>query len=188
MKELEDRILKDGVVLPGDVLKVGSFLNQQIDTNLLKRMAQEIKEAFPCKVDKVLTIEASGLPFATAVAMEYDIPMTYAKKHKSSNMSGDCYTAEVFSFTHQQKYTIALSKDYLKENENVLIVDDFLATGNAIYGLMDIVEQAKVNIVGCGIQIEKGFQGGGDQLRKKGIKVESLAIIESLEPGNIKFR
>lgn len=189
MKALEEKIVKEGTVLPGDVLKVGSFLNQQIDTVFLKEMAKETGRLFSgCKITKVLTVEASGIAFATAVALELGVPMVFAKKHPSANVSGEQYYAPVYSFTHKTTYTIAVSREYLKREDKVLIADDFLANGNALKGLISIVDQAGAKVAGCCAEIEKGFQGGGDELRKKGYKVESLAIVERMEDGKIIFR
>ena len=189
MKELEEKIAREAEVLPGGVLKVGTFLNQQIDTAMLKSRAQEVKRLFSAeRVDKVLTVEASGIAFATAVAMELGVPMVFAKKHPSANVSGEQYHAPVYSFTHKTTYDIAVSKPYLKQGERVLIADDFLANGNALKGLIDIVGQAQATVVGCVAEIEKGFQGGGDGLRAAGYKVESLAIVESMDGGQITFR
>ena len=189
MKALEEKIEKEGIVLPGNVLKVGSFLNQQIDTVFLGEMAKEVKELFKGEtVTKVLTVEASGIAFATAVALELKVPMVFAKKHPSANVSGEQYFSPVYSFTHKTTYDIAVSKEYLQKEDKVLITDDFLANGNALKGLIDIVNQAGATVVGCCAEIEKGFQGGGDGLRKEGYKVESLAIVESMENGKIVFR
>ena len=188
MKALEEKILSEAEVLPGDVLKVGSFLNQQIDTVILKQMAEEVKRLFAGeKVDKVLTVEASGIAFATAVALELKVPMVFAKKHASANVSGEQYSAPVYSFTHKKTYEIAVSKAYLSAGERVLIADDFLANGNALKGLISIVKEAGGIVAGCCTEIEKGFQGGGDALRAEGYKVESLAIVESMENGILKF-
>ena len=189
MRELEEKIKREAEVLPGGVLKVGTFLNQQIDTDMLKSMAKEVERLFAgCAVDKVLTVEASGIAFATAVAMELGVPFVFAKKHPSANVSGEQYHAPVYSFTHNKTYDIAVSKPYIKKGERVLIADDFLANGNALKGLIDIVGQAEATVVGCVAEIEKGFQGGGDALRAQGYKVESLAIVESMDDGVIVFR
>lgn len=189
MKALEEKIVKEGKVLPGNVLKVGSFLNQQIDTSFLKELAKEAKRLFEGNVvTKVLTVEASGIAFATAVAMELNVPMVFAKKHPSANVSGEQFFAPVYSFTHKTTYDIAVSREYISEKDSVLITDDFLANGNALRGLISIVSQAGAAVAGCCAEIEKGFQGGGDSLRKEGYKVESLAIIEKMEDGRISFR
>ena len=189
MKALEEKIIKEGTILPGGVLKVGSFLNQQVDTVFLSEMAKETKRLFQeNEITKVLTVEASGIAFATAVAMEFGVPMVFAKKHPSANVSGEQYFAPVYSFTHKTLYDIAVSKAYLTSSDKVLITDDFLANGHALKGLIDIVKQAGATVVGCCAEIEKGFQGGGDELRKAGYKVESLAIVESMSDEEIVFR
>lgn len=189
MKALEKKISKEGTVLPGGVLKVGSFLNQQVDCVLLKDMAKEVKSLYKGKkITKVLTVEASGIAFATAVALELKVPMVFAKKHPSANVSGEQYSAPVYSYTHKTTYNIAVSKDYISEKDSVLITDDFLANGNALKGLISIVDQAGAKLVGCCTEVEKGFQGGGDELRRKGLHIESLAIVESMEKGKIVFR
>ena len=189
IRALEQRILTEGRVLPGEVLKVGSFLNQQIDTKLLKEMGDEVARLFSqSNVTKVLTIESSGIALAYAAAVSLGVPMVFAKKHKSSNLAGSILTSKVFSYTHQQTYDIMVSADYINSGDNILIVDDFLAMGNALNGLIDIVGQAGAFLAGCAIAIEKGFQGGGDALRAKGIRVESLAIIEKMTDDSLEFR
>ena len=189
IRALEQRILAEGRVLPGEVLKVGSFLNQQIDTKLLKEMGDEVARLFSqSNVTKVLTIESSGIALAYAAAVSLGVPMVFAKKHKSSNLAGSILTSKVFSYTHQQTYDIMVSADYINSGDNILIVDDFLAMGNALNGLIDIVGQAGASLAGCAIAIEKGFQGGGDALRAKGIRVESLAIIEKMTDDSLEFR
>ena len=189
IRELEQRILNEGQILPGEVLKVGSFLNQQIDTKLLKSMGEEIARLYQdCGVTKVLTIESSGIAIAYAAAVSMGLPVVFAKKHRTSNLSGNILTSKVFSYTHQQTYDIAVSGDYITCGDTVLIVDDFLAKGNALAGLIEIVEKADAKLAGCAIAIEKGFQGGGDALRAKGIRVESLAIIDSMTDDSLEFR
>jgi xanthine phosphoribosyltransferase len=191
MKLLEDRIIKDGKVFSGNVLKVDSFLNHQIDVELLDKMGLEVKKLFSDScVTKVLTIEASGIGVGCMVAKHFNCPLLFAKKSKTLNIKGDVYTSRVESFTHQCTYDIIVSKDFLNENDTVLIVDDFLAKGNALIGLIDIVNQSGAKLAGCSIAIEKGYQGGGDKLRAQGIKVESLAIIEEMDDstGEIVFR
>ncbi len=189
MKELEQKILKEGVVLPGEILKVGSFLNQQIDVAFLQKMGDEVARLYKGQeITKVLTIEASGIAFAFAIAASLGVPMAFAKKHSTANVSGEIYTALVHSYTHNQDNNIVISKEYLAPEDKVLIADDFLAVGGALKGLLSIVEQAKASLVGCAIAIEKGFQGGGDKLRAKGIRVESLAIIESMSDTSLTFR
>ncbi len=191
MQLLEERILKDGKVFSGNVLKVDSFLNHQIDVGLLDKMGEELKTLFKdVDVTKVLTIEASGIGVGCMVAKHFNCPLLFAKKSKTLNIKGDVYTSKVESFTHQCTYDIIVSKDFLKENDIVLIVDDFLAKGNALIGLIDIVNQAGAKLAGCAIAIEKGYQGGGDKLRAQGIRVESMAIVEEMDDktGNIVFR
>lgn len=191
MHLLEDRIVKDGKVFSGNVLKVDSFLNHQIDVELLDEMGSEVKQLFKDEtVTKVLTIEASGIGVGCMVARHFNCPLLFAKKTKTLNIKGDVYTSKVESFTHQCTYDIIVSKDFLNENDTVLIVDDFLAKGNALIGLIDIVNQSGAKLAGCAIAIEKGYQGGGDKLRAQGIKVESMAIIDEMDDttGNIVFR
>lgn len=189
MKAMEKKILEEGKVLPGGILKVGSFLNQQIDTSFLGEMAKEFARLYAdAGVNKVLTIESSGIAIAAAVALEMGVPMVFAKKHKSSNVDGDVYTAEVYSYTHGTSYTVVVSSDYLCKADTVLLVDDFLANGKALNGLAELVEQAGAKLAGAAIAIEKGFQGGGDALRAKGVRVESLAIVESMSDTAIAFR
>ena len=191
MNFLEERILKDGLVKPGNVLKVDSFLNHQMDIALMEEIGREFKRRFGHKkVTKVLTIEASGIGIAVFVAKEFGVPMVFAKKSKSINIDGDMYVAEVESFTHKNKNQVIVSKRFLGAGEQVLIIDDFLANGCALQGLISIVESAGADVVGCGIAIEKGFQFGGRVIRNLGYQVESLAIVESMdaETGSIIFR
>ncbi len=189
MKALEERILKDGKVLPGHVLKVGNFLNHQIDAPFMMEMGKEIARLFEAdKPDKVLTVEASGIALALAAAAALGVPMVFGKKKKTSNVDSDVYTAVVHSYTHNVDNHVVVSKEYLHQGERVLIVDDFLANGCALRGLMEIVAQAGGVTVGCATAIEKGFQGGGDGLRKEGVKVESLAIIDEMTDSALKFR
>lgn len=191
MQLLEERIIKDGKVFSGNVLKVDSFLNHQLDVELLDKMGLEMKELFKeSNVTKVLTIEASGIGVGCMVARHFNCPLLFAKKSKTLNIKGDVYTSKVESFTHQCTYDIIVSKDFLNENDTVLIVDDFLAKGNALIGLIDIVNQSGAKLAGCGIAIEKGYQGGGDKLRAQGIRVESMAIVEEMDDitGSIVFR
>ncbi len=189
IRALEQRILTEGQILPGEVLKVGSFLNQQIDTKLLKDMGEEIARLFSSNnVTKVLTIESSGIALAYSAAVALGVPMVFAKKHKSSNLAGNILTSKVFSYTHQQIYDIMVSGDYINSDDTILIVDDFLAMGNALNGLIDIIGQGGAKLAGCAIAIEKGFQGGGDALRAKGIRVESLAIIDKMTDDSLEFR
>lgn len=191
MKYLEDRIRKEGIILPGNVLKVGHFVNQQIDAELLRSMAQELHRLYAGDgITKILTIEASGIAMAAAVALEMNLPMVFAKKSASSNISGEVYQSRVTSYTHHKTYDVIVPKEYLSPDDRVLIVDDFLAMGNALIGLISIVRESGASVAGCGIIIEKGFQQGGDILRSKGIRVESLAVVDTMnaETGEITFR
>ena len=182
MKELEERILKDGELVSDDILKVGSFYNQQIDSVLIHKMAVEWKKLFEgTRVDKILTIEASGIAMAIMLAYEFGVPLVFAKKKKTSNINSEVYTTQVTSFTHGRVYDILVDRKYLNAGENILITDDFLATGAALIGLKELCDQAGANVVGCCIGIEKAFQGGGDAIRKQGIRVESLARIKSMD-------
>ena len=188
MKELEDRILQDGIILPGEILKVGNFLNQQVDTLLLGKMAKEVRRLFPEEITKVLTIEASGLPFATAIAMEIGCPMVFAKKTATANVSGDVVESSVYSFTHKKMNKIIVTRDYISPSDKVLIADDFLANGNALRGLIDITNKCGAQVVGCAVQIEKYYQNGGNELRNLGYKVESLACIAEMKDKKNKFK
>lgn len=189
MQLMEEKILAEGKILPGQILKVGSFLNQQIDTRLLTQIGQEIARLYgEAHVTKILTIESSGIAIAAAAGMAMGVPMVFAKKHKSSNVDGQVYTASVHSYTHNTDYTIVVSCDYLRPEDRVLLVDDFLANGKALQGLTQLVKKAGAALVGAAIAIEKGFQGGGDALRAKGVRVESLAILDSMDDSGITFR
>ncbi len=189
MKALEEKILKEGTVLPGNILKVNSFLNHRLDADFLMEIGKEIARLFECeKIDKILTIETSGIAVALAAAVQMHLPVVFAKKHKSANLSSDLYKTIVHSFTHGTDYTVVVSKEFLEKDEKVLIVDDFLANGKALIGLIDILNQAGAKTVGCCCVIEKGFQGGGDALRKQGVRVESLAIIEQMTDTTLTFR
>ncbi len=189
MREMEEKIMAEGQILPGGILKVGSFLNQQIDTAFLRSMGREIARLYAgAGVTKILTIEASGIAIAAAAAMELGVPMLFAKKHKTSNVDGSVYSTVVHSFTHGTDYTVVVSRDYLLPEDTVLLVDDFLANGAALQGLVDLVGQAGAAVAGAAIAIEKAFQGGGDALRAAGVRVESLAVIESMDNGVIRFR
>ena len=183
MNFLEERIVKDGVVKENNVLKVDSFLNHQMDVELLDRIGEEFHRRFSdAPITKVLTIEASGIAIAYATARHFGVPMVFAKKSKSINIDGDMYTAEVESFTHKNKNQIIVSKRFLTENDHVLIVDDFLANGCALQGLISISEAAGAQVEGIGIVIEKGFQFGGRTIRNLGYKLESLAIVDAMDP------
>lgn len=188
---LQKKILTDGVIKPGNVLKVDSFLNHQIDVPFISQLGKEFKELFADKpVDKILTIEASGIGIACLTAVYFGVPVVFAKKSAGSNMDADVYATEVKSFTHNKVNHVVVSKKYLNEGEHILIMDDFLANGCAVEGLMDLVSQAGGIVEGVGICIEKGFQGGGDALRSKGVNLKSLAIIEKMDAatGTITFR
>ena len=191
MNFLEDRIMRDGIVKPGNVLKVDSFLNHQMDVALIDEIGRELYRRFgDAGVTKILTIEASGIAIAYAAARYFGTPFVFAKKSKSINIDGDVYAAEVESFTHKCKNTVIVSKKFIHAGERVLIIDDFLANGCALEGLIAIVESAGAEVAGIGIAIEKGFQGGGDKIRKKGYRLESLAIVESMDHVNkaVRFR
>ena len=191
MNFLEQRILRDGVVKPGNVLKVDSFLNHQMDISLLDRIGKEFFQRFSGKkITKVLTIEASGIAIAYPVAREFGVPLVFAKKSKSINIDGDMYVAEVESFTHKKTNQVIVSKRFLTENDHVLIIDDFLANGCALQGLISIVESAGATVEGLGIAIEKGFQDGGYRLRNLGYQLESIAIVDAMDAqtGKITFR
>ena len=191
MNCVEERILKEGVVKAGNVLKVDSFLNHQIDVALLDEIAHEFVRRFAgSTITKVLTIEASGIAIACAVARQLGVPVVFAKKSKSVNLDGESHVAEVESFTHKKTNQVIVSKKYLSEEDHVLIVDDFLANGCALQGLISLVDAAGAEVVGCGIVVEKGFQEGGHRIRNLGFRLESLAIVESMdaETGSITFR
>ena len=191
MNFLEERILKDGVVKAGNVLKVDTFLNHQMDIALIEEIGKEFKRRFgDKKVTKVLTIEASGIGIAAFVAKEFGVPMVFAKKSKSVNLDGDMLVAEVESFTHKNKNQVIVSKKLLQADDYVLIIDDFLANGCALQGLISIAESSGATVVGCGIAIEKGFQYGGRAIRNMGYQVESLAIVDAMdaESGTVTFR
>jgi len=187
MDELKERIQKEGKVEGNEIVKVGSFLNQQIDTSLLKRMAQEVKRLFNENITKVVTIEASGIAFACAIATEYNIPFVFAKKNNSSNLSGELVCAQVYSFTHNEMNRIVIPKAYIKSTDQILIADDFLANGKSLQGLINIVEECGAKVVGCVVQIEKEFQNGGNAIRRKGYRVEALASIKEISDDIIKF-
>ena len=189
IRALEERILAQGKVLPGEILKVGDFLNQQIDPNLLMQMGEEIARLYKdAGITKILTIESSGIAVAFAAGYAMNVPVVFAKKHASINLSDDILTSQVYSYTHQKTYDIVVSSSYITSDDTVLIVDDFLAKGNALKGLIEITDKAGASLAGAAIAIEKGFQGGGDALRAKGIRVESLAIIESMSDDSLTFR
>ena len=191
MNFLEERIVKDGIVKPGNVLKVDSFLNHQMDIKLMEEIGREFKRRFADKdVTKVLTIEASGIGIAAFVAKEFGVPMVFAKKSKSINIDGEMYVAEVESFTHKNRNQVIVSKKFLSADDKVLIIDDFLANGCALQGLISIASNAGASVEGLGIVIEKGFQIGGSVIRNLGYQLESLAIVDGMnaETGEIMFR
>lgn len=192
LKLLEDRIVKDGIVKPGNVLKVDSFLNHQMDISLFNDMGKEFKRLFnDTPINKILTIEASGIGIACVAAQYFDnVPVVFAKKSQTVNIDGEVYSTKIESFTHKRVYDVILSKKYLSSKDHVLIIDDFLANGCALNGLLDIAQKAGATVEGVGIAVEKGFQRGGELIRQKGIRVESLAIIESVDAdsGNIVFK
>ncbi len=175
--------------MPGDILKVDCFLNHRIDVPFLLEMGKEIARLYKDEpVNKILTIETSGIPIAFAAAQYMDVPVVFAKKDKSGNISNEVYSSRVTSFTRKNVYDAVVSKNFLSKEDNVLIIDDFLAKGNALTGLLDITNQAGAKVCGCAIAIEKGFQGGGDELRSQGIRVDSLAIVESMSGNSLEFR
>ena len=189
MKKMEEKILAEGKVLPGGVLKVGSFLNQQVDINFMREIGDEIARLFKDSgATKIFTIEASGIPIAISAGFAMGLPVVYAKKHKGSNIASDVYTVPVKSFTHGDTNNVVVTKEFISPDDRVLIVDDFLAHGSALTGLISIVEQAGAAVVGCAAAIEKGFQMGGDTLREKGYRVESLAIVDEMTDEGVVFR
>ena len=189
MNFLEERIIKDGVVKEGNVLKVDSFLNHQMDIHLLNEMGAEFKRRFADKqINKILTIEASGIGIACIAAQHFDVPVVFAKKSQSINLDGDMYVAEVESFTHKCKNHVIVAQKFLSPEDHVLLIDDFLANGCALQGLISIVNEAGATVEGIGIVIEKGFQSGGQTIRDMGIHLESLAIIDSIADGKLTFR
>ena len=191
MELLEERIRRDGVVKSEGVLKVDGFLNHQMDINLFNEMGKELKRLFAdAPINKILTIEASGIGIAAVVAQHFNVPVVFAKKSQSINLDGDVYSTKIQSFTHQRIYDVIVSKKFLNADDHVLLIDDFLANGCALNGLIDLVEEAGATVEGIGIAVEKGFQPGGDDLRRRGYHLESLAIVQSMDPetGEIEFR
>lgn len=191
MKLLEERIRKDGTVKAGNVLKVDSFLNHQMDIDLFNEMGKEWASLFADrKITKILTVEASGIGIACVAAQHFHVPVVFAKKSQSVNIDGEVYSTKIESFTHKRVYDVIVSKKFLHPEDHILIIDDFLANGCALEGLIDIVNKAGASVEGVGIAVEKGFQKGGDLIRSKGIRVESLAIVESMDDktGEITFR
>ena len=188
MKLLEDRIRKDGVVKDGDVLKVDSFLNHQMDVELFAEMGKEWARLFAGEnITKILTIEASGIGIACVAAEQFHVPVVFAKKNQTKNIAGDVYTAKVESFTHGRVYDIIVARQFLDPGDRVLLIDDFLANGAALQGLIKVVRDAGATVVGAGIAVEKAFQPGGDLIRGMGVRVESLARIKSMENGHLEF-
>ena len=189
MDLLKERIRREGKVLPGNIIKVDGFLNHRVDTKLMAAMAEEFEKHFDVsKVTVVLTAEASGIALATMCAYRYGLPLIYAKKAKSDNIEGGLYCSEIVSYTYRKKVTLIVSKEWLHAGDRVLIIDDFLARGEAMRGLCDIVKEAGAELVGIGVAVEKGFQHGGDRLREAGIPLHSLAIIESADENGFVFR
>ena len=189
MQLLEERIRKDGIVKPGNILKVDSFLNHQMDIPFINELGKEFKRRFAdAPITKILTIEASGIGIACLVAQHFNGPVVFAKKAQSLNLDGEMYCTKVQSFTHKRVYDVILSKKFLSTEDHVLIIDDFLANGCALQGLMEIVKESGAVLEGAGIVIEKGFQNGGDSLREQGIRVESLAIVDSMTDDSVSFR
>lgn len=191
MNFLEEKILKDGFVKKGNILKIDNFLNHQIDVNIIYRIAQELKQRFhDLEVNKILTIESSGIAIATLLGYLYDVPVVFAKKGKTANSTDDKYMSQAYSFTHKRMNSVFVSKPYLHASDHVLIVDDFLADGQAAHALIDIVHQAGGSVSGLGMAVEKGQQGGGKILRKEGYRLESIAIIEEMDwqTQTIRFR
>jgi len=191
MNFLEEKILQDGVIKEGNILKVDSFLNHQIDIDIMRKIAEELQRRFQGEeITKILTIEASGIAIASVAALYFNVPVLFAKKTQSVNVDGDKYTADAFSFTHKCTNHVFVSKRYLNPEDKVLIIDDFLALGSAMLALTNIVEQAGATVVGIGIAIEKGIQDGGDIIREKGYRLESIAIVDEMNAAehSIKFR
>ena len=189
MQELKDRIVKEGKVLPGNISKVDGFLNHRLATELMDHIAEEFGKH--CNMDEVtmiLTAEASGIALATICAQRYGVPMVFAKKAKSDNIEGGLYQRDIFSYTYKKKVTLLVSQDWITKDDKVLIIDDFMAKGYAMRGLIDIVNKAGATLAGIGVAVEKGFQDGGDSLRREGYPIKSLAIIDSVDDGVIRFR
>ena len=189
MNKLKQRIRAEGRVLPGNIVKVDGFLNHRVDVAFMEELADEFAKIFPIQdVTLVLTAEASGIALATICARKYGVPMLFAKKAKSDNIEGGLYQSDIFSYTYKKKVTLLVAKDWIHSDDRVLIIDDFMARGEAMRGLCEIVEHAGATLVGIGVAVEKGFQGGGDALRAAGYPLHSLAVIDKAEPGNIVFR
>ncbi|MCE5189221.1 MAG: xanthine phosphoribosyltransferase [Eubacteriales bacterium] len=189
MKQFQDRIRAEGRVLPGNIIKVDGFLNHRVDTALMRSMAKEFKSRFDLTgLTAVLTVEASGIALATICAEEFGVPLVFAKKAKSDNIEGGLYKSDIYSYTYKKKVTLLVSSQWLGPNDKVLVIDDFLANGEALRGLVEIIDEAGATLLGIGVAIEKGFQPGGQRLRDAGIHLESLAIIEKADENGIIFR
>ena len=191
MQLLKDRILTDGVVKEGNILKVDSFLNHQMDINLINEIGKEFKKRFDhCPINKILTIEASGIGIACIAAQYFHVPVVFAKKSQSINIDGDVYSTKIESFTHKKVYDVIVSKKYIGKDDHILLIDDFLANGCALEGLINLVQSAGATVEGIGIAVEKGFQEGGKRIREKGVQLESLAIVDAMDSktGEITFR
>ena len=189
MQQLKERILREGRVLPGNIVKVDGFLNHRVDTALMGDIADEFARYFDTNnITMVLTAEASGIALATVCAQKYGVPMVFAKKAKSDNIEGGLYQSDIFSYTYKKKVTLIVAQEWLGPDDKVLIIDDFMAKGYAMRGLIDIVQKAGAQLMGIGIAVEKGFQDGGDSLRREGYDVRSLAIIDAVDGGKIIFR
>ncbi|MBP3501082.1 MAG: xanthine phosphoribosyltransferase [Oscillospiraceae bacterium] len=189
MQQLKERILREGRVLPGNIVKVDGFLNHRVDTALMGDIADEFARYFDTNnITMVLTAEASGIALATVCAQKYGVPMVFAKKAKSDNIEGGLYQSDIFSYTYKKKVTLIVAQEWLGPDDKVLIIDDFMAKGYAMRGLIDIVQKAGAQLMGIGIAVEKGFQDGGDSLRREGYDVRSLAIIDAVDGGKIVFR
>ena len=189
MQELKDRIVKEGKILPGNIVKVDGFLNHRVDCAFMGRIADEFQKFFDLdKVDLILTAEASGIALSAICAYRYGKPMVYAKKAKSDNIEGGLYQSDIFSYTYKKKVTLLVSQDWIHADDRVLIIDDFMAKGYAMRGLIDIVNKAGATLAGIGVAVEKGFQDGGDSLRREGYPIHSLAIIDEADEHHIRFR
>ena len=189
MKLLKDKIVKEGKILPGNIVKVDGFLNHRIDIHMMEEIAKEFKRRFgDQEITMILTAEASGIALGTITAKEFGVPMVFAKKAKSDNIEGGLYASDIFSYTYKKKVTLLVSKDWITKDDKVLIVDDFMANGEAMRGLCDIVREAGAELVGIGVAVEKGFQHGGDRIREVGINIQSLAIIDQADENGFVFR
>lgn len=189
MQLLKDKIVKEGKILPGNIVKVDGFLNHRIDIRMMEEIAKEFRRRFgDQEITMILTAEASGIALGTITAKEFDVPLVFAKKAKSDNIEGGLYASDIFSYTYKKKVTLLVSKDWITKDDKVLIVDDFMANGEAMRGLCDIVREAGAELVGIGVAVEKGFQHGGDRIREAGINIQSLAIIDKADENGFVFR